>query len=834
MANPYLILWCDPTQNKIYSGWQKNTQAATPILKQGDEIGCEIHWVKTGEYTATMQEISLPPSATVRLAIGRLDSAPSAGTFTLTYGANTTGALAYNIEATALQTALNGLASITAEGGVTVVRNGSQYRIVWNNAGEYDTALSANVDRLYPTSDSSSAEVRAGTATVNRIVIFKIRQSVIAGTTTFTAVSQPVITVSTIFENNWRVSISPNPKEGVFALTVVKGSTTYKTISITYNADSFEIASALNNLNVVEDGTFTVIKSGDFTWDITAPSAVDSISATSGLIGFSALYGVLDMNTGEVEEFLAGTTSAEAILEVEADIAGEIQTLIQTRVNVLNDLIETSSFNLVNMGDVMPVDSVVRYDTSQALTDPQKETARQNIDAVSLDEIGDAFDLVNLPTDNEKAAMQNSVLPSSTNPFVTLSENNPFDQDLNTDSDVQFNTVTVGTGTVIINNDGIIFPDDTIQTTAAAAVDTSSFLQKANNLSDLVSASTARTNLGLGTMAVETATNYLAKADNLSGLANTSTSRSNLGLGTGDAPVFSAVYAGGTSGTFSGITAGTLSVSTSATSDFIVNSSGVSAYGDGGLIVEGLSNTSRINQEGGPSSEVGIWTGSLLTTETGIVADGVVFPDGTKQTTAYTGSTESFFDLISREWEVDESGSMGSVFSSDGGSGKTKRASNTSVSGGTTTSSVDFEYSVEGLIPAVSYMRFSLPNTEDLPNVYVSAGWYGTSGSGNLQIGFVKKFNTMYFAYIALPNVYTEIDITSLISLTSFVKIEITGSSRNNVKVTKSDGSVVVEVSDRMDIPTLGSFAGCYSNNSGSTSLTDALVYEMLVPRTLW
>lgn len=57
-------------------------------------------------------------------------------------------------------------------------------------------------------------------------------------------------------------------------------------------------------------------------------------------------------------------------------------------------------------------------------------------------------------------------------------------------------------------------------------------LAKASNLSDLTNATTARTNLGLGTMAIATASDYLAKNDNLSGLANTSTARTNLGLGT--------------------------------------------------------------------------------------------------------------------------------------------------------------------------------------------------------------------------------------------------------------------------------------------------------------
>ena len=65
------------------------------------------------------------------------------------------------------------------------------------------------------------------------------------------------------------------------------------------------------------------------------------------------------------------------------------------------------------------------------------------------------------------------------------------------------------------------------------AVETATdYLTKAGNLSGLASTSTARTNLGLGTMATATATDYLAKADNLLGLASTSTARTNLGLGT--------------------------------------------------------------------------------------------------------------------------------------------------------------------------------------------------------------------------------------------------------------------------------------------------------------
>jgi hypothetical protein len=87
-------------------------------------------------------------------------------------------------------------------------------------------------------------------------------------------------------------------------------------------------------------------------------------------------------------------------------------------------------------------------------------------------------------------------------------------------------------GQVLAKINSTNFNTEWVSLGSASTLASSSILLVANNLSELTAtASTARTNLGLGTMATATATDYLTKAGNLSGLTSTATSRSNLGLG---------------------------------------------------------------------------------------------------------------------------------------------------------------------------------------------------------------------------------------------------------------------------------------------------------------
>jgi len=80
----------------------------------------------------------------------------------------------------------------------------------------------------------------------------------------------------------------------------------------------------------------------------------------------------------------------------------------------------------------------------------------------------------------------------------------------------------------------------------AAYVSGAGYLASANNLSDLASASTARTNLGVTATGADTT--YAYRANNLSDLANAATARTNLGLGTA-ATTASTAYATAAQGT---------------------------------------------------------------------------------------------------------------------------------------------------------------------------------------------------------------------------------------------------------------------------------------------
>lgn len=439
MPKATLTLWINSDENQLQAGWQSAASAQRPTLKQGDTIGVELHWVRNANTQGlVMEEVEWTPSVGITLAIGRIEVPPTFGTFTLTFGTSETAPLQYNATANDVEDALNALTSVIAVGGVTVSKQGNSYRVVFNDAGVLTNTLDFNENDLFPTSSIGIQNARAGTTTVRQIYQVAIKQSPVAYTEIFINQDDAVATITPIktaaFAGDtkiWRLSIYPYPKDGTISLSWSDG-TTKTTAPFLVSATGDEVQAALNAVGATTD--WTVKKVGVYSWDFsTAKTTIASPSVNgSGIRSFSAKYCELSLNTVEVENLLNGAASATAYLEVETLVDGVRQTLVQTPVTFVNDIIDEADYTIVSRSEVMPVDSVIRYDTAQTLTDPQKQQARQNIGAVggsvdvtaletqvnNIDNRLSSVEGVTLTAD-QYAAVSGATTPSATNPFVT-------------------------------------------------------------------------------------------------------------------------------------------------------------------------------------------------------------------------------------------------------------------------------------------------------------------------------------------------------------------------------------------------------------------------------
>jgi hypothetical protein len=442
MPSPALTLWIDMTSGKLLSGWQSISYAQNPTFKQGDSIGVELHIVKNFS-GGSFAEYEFSPSTAVTLAIGKIDEPPLSGTFKLNYGTDATAILNYNATAAQVQTALNALASITAEGGVTVSKTTNSFRIVWNTAGTTANNLSYSFNELYPTSSIGINKIKDGSIILGQRQIYQvhIKQSPVANITSFVNQDAPVVTISQIHTPSftgdtkvWRISISPQPKAGSFLIGFNNGSQEYTTDAIDIDSSADTVRSILTS---TFNANWSVVKSGTNQWDIATSltSIFNIVVSNAGIIAFDSKYGVLNLNTVEVEDLLAGDAEADAVMEIQLENNGTKTTITQQEVKILNDLIDDNSYTITQWGELIPADSVVRYDTSQSLSPSEKAQARLNIGVSEIDTTALTNKDIELEgrigdlegdslTQNQLNAIIGSTLPSSTNVFITESSLN--------------------------------------------------------------------------------------------------------------------------------------------------------------------------------------------------------------------------------------------------------------------------------------------------------------------------------------------------------------------------------------------------------------------------
>lgn len=442
-----IVLWANSTTNALHEDWQSTGVISALRFTQGDTVNVELHWLKNVLQTNLIHdEVEWPAMANITLALGLLDAPPTAGSFKLAYDGDETISIPADASAQDVEDALNGLPSIASEGGVTVSKVATSYRIIWNEACVPVSTISTYSNDLTPNSTIGIGVIRAGSASVSAIYSVHIKQAPVALCTTWEDAEQAVATISlesTVQDlRTWVLEFSRLPRSGTFTLSYVTstgGTGTSKPIDVTALADS-NFSKAFTELSGWPVTWWvTATKRSPLVWAIGIESSdstvvlpvIASLAVSNpNLVSFQAKNGILSLNTADVETLLAGASSKTVVLEVEVAVDNARQTLVQADAVIVNDLIDTDGYDLVTYGELFPADSVVRYDTSQTLFAGQKTQARTNIgalgqsDLVPLNNRDDQLELLitsqNLTTD-ELGAIHGSDAPSAINVMLTQS-----------------------------------------------------------------------------------------------------------------------------------------------------------------------------------------------------------------------------------------------------------------------------------------------------------------------------------------------------------------------------------------------------------------------------
>lgn len=115
---------------------------------------------------------------TVKLGLGSKAAEPTGGTYTLTDGTDTTTSLAYNADASTIQTALNALNTSTGPFGDTVTVEGTfpAFKITFDSNGAQSN-ITVGTNSLTPASGISIAEVTAGDGSTQEVQSLYLAQS---------------------------------------------------------------------------------------------------------------------------------------------------------------------------------------------------------------------------------------------------------------------------------------------------------------------------------------------------------------------------------------------------------------------------------------------------------------------------------------------------------------------------------------------------------------------------------------------------------------------------------------------------------------------------------
>lgn len=410
MALPSAIkLFINPRTGLAFGNFNGTSQITNPTVTLGDTARFEIYLVEdTGISSYPRQEVLFPGTPGIKIAVGPIDESPQAGTWKVSFGGDITAALPFNITAAALATALNGLASIIAAGGVTVSKIGDNYNIVFNQNGARGDLLT-DAAALVPLSTATVANLQIGDSARPQIAFIHLQRTIAGLATSFSTTAPSAITIDSLSAWNgsratYRASIAPDPKGGSFTLAFDAATgTDVSSPAIAVGASAVDVQNALNQGALVDKVSVTQV--GAYAYDITIttqPGTNGLTASSAGLISFSGYVGELSLNTAEAISLLDGAEEVSTNLEVEITSDSKTLTILQIPCTLKNAVIDAGSVEPLILDSYLTQNSADGRYARQAnnLSDlADVSAARTNLDVYSKGQVDTAISLVTTPSD---------------------------------------------------------------------------------------------------------------------------------------------------------------------------------------------------------------------------------------------------------------------------------------------------------------------------------------------------------------------------------------------------------------------------------------------------
>ena len=307
----------DETCKGLLASADTESLAQNPAFIRRDGRGRSLRFLTP--IGAGFDDAGIDAASLVEVAIGTPDSPPTSGAFTLTFGADTTSSLAYNITGANLQTALNALASITAAGGVTVTQDSGLYIVAFNSVGAR-SLITFNKGTLAPAvlDTNNVLEVQAGDASTQEIQIVVLKKGYLAYSSDFapdangSIAASDIQTGTTSLPQISRITITGNVKGGSWLLNTAQAQV------VKVYCPSGPTGFVAGGYIILSDSTGTVgiwIDGGGSTMP-TAVAACDRSIAVTGIL------------TGDTSSQVA--TKWAAIVDADAQFAATASTSIVT------------------------------------------------------------------------------------------------------------------------------------------------------------------------------------------------------------------------------------------------------------------------------------------------------------------------------------------------------------------------------------------------------------------------------------------------------------------------------------------------------------------------